>query len=302
MTKVLIDADPGTDDAVAITTLLAAADVDVVGITTVAGNTTLENTTANAQSILELLDRTDVPVASGCERPLAHSLSTAEWIHGPGGLRGDLPAPSGSTLDAHASDFIREQAAEHGTDLTIACLGPMTNVALALARDPDLPATVGGIVAMGGAVRVGGNVTPAAEYNVHADPVAASRVVQDAAPTLVPLDATNRATLPDETLGEFRRSQGPLSTVAKWCDYPEQLQGTDGAAVHDAAVSAHLLDDVLTFERYPLSVIDGRGPCRGATFADTRPESDGQANAAVATDLDVEAFRETVVDALASLA
>ena len=302
MTKVLIDADPGTDDAVAIATLLAADDVDVVGITTVAGNTTLDNATANARSILTLLDRTDVPVARGCDRPLAHQLSTSEWIHGPGGLRGDLPAPAGTTLDAHATEFLREQAREHGTDLTIASLGPMTNLAVALATDPELPSRVGGVVAMGGAVWTGGNVTPAAEFNVHADPVAASRVVQDASPTLVPLDVTDRATFSEATIREFRQEPGPLSTVAEWCDYPEQLRGPDGFAIHDAVVSAQIIDDVLTVEPHALSVIDGHGPCRGATIADTRPDSNAPPTAGVATDVDVEAFRETVVDALASLA
>lgn len=302
MTKVLIDADPGTDDAVAVAALLAAQNVDVVGVTTVAGNSTVENTTANALGVLELLDRTDVPVARGCDRPLAHRLSTTEWIHGPGGLRGDVPAPTDSPVDTHAVEFLREQTREHGTSLTIACFGPLTNLAAALAVDSDLASRVGGVVAMGGAVRAGGNATPAAEYNVYADPVAASRVVQDASPTLVPLDVTESATLTETTLGEFRQADAPLPTVAQWCDYPEELRGPEGVAVHDAAVSAQIIDGVLTVEPRSLSVVDGHGPCRGATIADTRPESDAPTRAGVATDIDVEAFRETVVGALRSLA
>ncbi|SNZ12420.1 Inosine-uridine nucleoside N-ribohydrolase [Natronoarchaeum philippinense] len=301
MSKVLIDADPGTDDAVALAALLAAEAVDVVGVTTVAGNSTVENTTANARSILELFGREDVPVARGCERPLVRSLSTGESIHGPGGLRGDLPAPTGTTTDAHAVEFIREQVDAHGTDLTIACMGPLTNLAVALALDPSLPDRIGRMVAMGGAFEAAGNVTPVAEYNVYVDPAAASRVVQTAAPTLVPLDVTDQARLPASMTDEFRSAGGAGSTIAEWCSYPAEVREAGGDAIHDAAVAAHLLGDVLTLDAQPVSVVDGDGPCRGATIADTRRGTDAPTTASVATEIDVNAFRRTIGDALLSL-
>lgn len=296
-----MDTDPGTDDAVALAALLASDDVEVAGVTTVAGNSSLENTTANALSILELFDRADVPVASGCERPLNHSLSTTESIHGPGGLRGDVPAPRTGAVDTHAVEFILERARNADDDITLACLGPLTNVATALSMEPDLPSMVEDVILMGGAVLTGGNATPAAEYNFYADPVAASRVLQETSPMIAGLNVTNRATLPVETIGEFKRGGSPLSTIGEWCDYPSELEIDGGHAIHDAAVSAQLLGDVLDFESYPVSVVVGRGPCRGAAIADMRPDSDATPNARVAVDIDVEKFRDVLVDTLAGL-
>jgi inosine-uridine nucleoside N-ribohydrolase len=156
-TKLLLDVDPGNDDAIALFIALAAYDIDGVGVTTVAGNTTVDNATQNTLSLLELVDRTNVPVAKGAYRPLADELEIAEHVHGPDGLpevvRKDLSDPVTEPIDQHAVDFILEQADDHGDDLTIAALGPQTNIALALVKDPTLPNMVEDIYQMGGALK-----------------------------------------------------------------------------------------------------------------------------------------------------
>ena len=305
VTNVLVDADPGVDDALALTTALGHPDVSVVGLTTVAGNTTLENATRNALSVLTMAGRTDVPVASGCERPLVGYLTTAEQVHGEGGLRGDLPTPEAAPVDAHAADFIVDAAREHGDDLVIASIGPPTNLALALAKDPVLPDRVADIYLMGGAFRGPGNVTPAAEANFYNDPEAASRTVEDADPRLVGLDVTERATVPrgrirgDTDAGPARTLTGPLATVDEWLDYPEDSLDfrADGAhVVHDTAVIADVAAGVLDFERYAVEVDTSGGPSRGASVADFRSVTDRDPNACVATDIDVEAYRDVVVE------
>ena len=309
VTNVLLDMDPGVDDALALTTALGHPDISVVGLTTVAGNTTLENATRNALSVVTMAGRTDVPVVPGCERPLVGDLTTAEWVHGEGGLRGDLPAPEADPVDAHAADFIADAAREYGDDLTVASIGPPTNLALALARDPDLPNTISDIYVMGGAFRGPGNVTPAAEANFHNDPEAASRTVEDADPRLVGLDVTDRATVPRDRFRESHDAgtdadsvsseDDPLATVDEWLDYPEDSLDfrPDGAhVVHDTAVVADIAADVLDFERYAVEVDTTHGPSRGASVADLRTVTDRDPNARVATDIDVEAYRDAVVE------
>ena len=312
VTNVLVDMDPGVDDALALTTALGHPEVSVVGLTTVAGNTTLENATRNALSVLTMADRTDVPVAAGCERPLVGDLTTAEWVHGEDGLRGDLPDPVADPADVHATDFIADAAREYGDDLVIASIGPPTNLALALARDPDLPDSVSDIYQMGGAFSGPGNVTPAAEANFHNDPEAASRVVEDADPRLVGLDVTDRATVPRDRFGGSSADGGsgatsgpasseadPLATVDAWLDYPEDSLDfrPDGAhVVHDTAVIADIAADVLDFERYAVEVDTARGPSRGASVADLRGVTDRDPNARVATDIDVETYRDVVIE------
>jgi len=291
--KVLFDTDPGCDDAVMLAMALGHDAVDVVGLSTVCGNSTVANTTRNALAILDHGDF-DVPVARGCERPLVDDLTTAEWIHGDAGLRGDLPDPTSEPIDEHGADFVVEQAREHGDDLTIAAVGPQTNLALALAKEPDLPAMVDEIYLMGGAAFQSGNVTPVAEANFHNDPAAASRVIQDADPRMVGLDVTNGASPAPETIDTYEDRGGGFAAVADWIGYPEAAQGVgqDRLAVHDAAVAAALVDpDVVTFEEYFCEVDTTGGPSHGAVVCDRYGVCDAEPNTSVAVDLDVERFR-----------
>lgn len=302
--EVLFDVDPGCDDAIMLAMALGLEEIDVVGITTVCGNSTVDNTTENALSILEAAGRPDIPVSKGCARPLEGELETAEWVHGADGIRGELQSPAGSTTDAHAAHHIVDAAREFGSDLTIAAVGPLPNLALALALEPDLPDIVGEIYLMGGAALTIGNATPMAEANFRNDAVAASRVIQDADPKHVGLDVTNYATVPPEQVREYQAESGGRGLIGDWLDYPESVVdlGEGGPAIHDAAVVADIVEDVLEYERYYCEVDTTGGPSHGATVCDANGVLEHQPNTDVAVDIDVETFRESLIEGVEAYA
>jgi len=303
--RVLFDTDPGCDDALMLAMAFGHPDVDVVGLTTVAGNTTVENTTANARAIASFAGA-EIPVVRGAGRPLVSDLSTAEWVHGERGLRGRelLPDADGERGDRHAAAHIVAAAREYGADLTIAAVGPFTNFALALALEPDLPEMVGDIYVMGGATLTAGNVTPAAEANVHNDPEAASRVVQDCRANLVGLDVTMEATLPFDLPDYLDDTHPWKGVVSEWLDYPAEVNDfveDSGYAVHDAAVAADLIGGVLDFEPYHVEVDTSQGPSRGSTICDYHGIGDEAANTDVAVAIDTEGFRECFLESMEGL-
>lgn len=304
-TPVLIDTDPGNDDAVLLALAAASPAIDLVGVTTVAGNVGLENTTRNARAVLEWAGLPDVPVVPGATGPLVREAETAP-VHGPGGLYGGLPDPDGTPEPGHAARTIVETARAHDGDLVLVAVGPLTNVALALALEPALPELLDELYVMGGAAMTGGNVTPMAEYNFYHDPEAAHRVVRDGDPRLVGLDVTDRATLRGETLRELAAGPDPLRTVAGWLAYTEPENVADALAegdppgTHDATVGVELLGGVLDFERHHATV-ETCGSCRGTLVVDERGVTGGDANVDVALDIDVPAFRETLLSGLRRL-
>src|SRR5439155_10340756 len=190
-TPIVIDCDPGHDDAIAILLALASPEVELIGVTTVAGNQTLDKTTRNALVTLEIAGRSEVPVAAGAEAPLRRDLRTAAHVHGETGLDGpELPEPSARPVRAHASDFLA-QLIEPG--VVLVPTAPLTNLALMLGRHPDMSDRLERIVWMGGAIAEG-NITPAAEFNCFVDPEAAAGVFSSGVPiTMVGLDVTHRA-------------------------------------------------------------------------------------------------------------
>ncbi|WP_227379305.1 nucleoside hydrolase [Haladaptatus halobius] len=307
--KLLLDVDPGIDDALAILMALGNDDVEVVGLTTVMGNTTIENTTKNALALLEFVYRTDIPVARGAGRPFADELVMAEYVHGPGGMpetvREALPEPSTKPIDQNAVDFILEQADEYGDDLTIAAVGPQTNIALAMALDPTLPDKVSDIYQMGGALKTTGNVTPQASFNFYVDAAAAARVVQDGWPTTVGLDVTEPAYLPPEARERFRGRGTYGDVVADILEY--KAQGPDGTVAEggsitsDAVVLAGILGDPLTYEEAYVEIDTTGGPSNGATVYDEHGVYENPPNCTVALNVDIKQCHEVVMSSLEGL-
>ena len=203
--RIIIDTDPGQDDAVAMLTALASPELDVVAVTTVAGNVPLERTTANALAMVELAGRPEVPVHAGCRRPMVRPLVTAEYVHGPTGIDGaDLPDPTLTVTPGHAVDVIVDLLT--GTEQTTVCLlGPHTNLAMAMVKQPAIVGHIDEIVLMGGGFFEGGNTTPAAEFNIYVDPHAAHVVFTSGVPiTMMPLDVTHRALTTDARIARFQ--------------------------------------------------------------------------------------------------
>ncbi len=300
---VIIDTDPGCDDALAITLALESDALEVAGLTTIFGNGTTAATTRNARAILELFDRTDVPIAMGCQQPLLCELETAEHIHGNNGIKGELPTPTPATepVDTHAAQFIIEQAREHEGDLTLIAIGRLTNVALALALEPTLPDLLDEVVLMGGSAFVSGNVTPLASANFYGDPHAARRVVRDCSPHIVPIDVTQYATLPLDWIDALPQDHPIGGPVYEWATYysPSVLEryGIETAAIHDALAIASLIDDrILQWKPYYVEVGSDSGLAQGALVVDGHGTTGKEPNANVALEAEYDRYREIVTE------
>ena len=248
--KIIIDTDPGQDDAIAILVALASEELDVIGITAVAGNVPLSLTEVNARKICELVKRPDIRVFAGCDRPMRRPLVTAENVHGETGLDGPhLPPPTMTLQSLHAVDFIVQSLLEHDAQsLTLCALGPLTNIAQAMNQEPRIIPRIQQIILMGGANFERGNVTPAAEFNIYVDPHAADIVFSSGAPvTVMPLDVTHQALTSPERIQAFRTIGNRAgSVVADWASFFERFDtakyGMEGAPLHDPCVIAYLLE------------------------------------------------------------
>ena len=306
-TPILIDCDPGHDDAIALLLALASPEVELLGVTTVAGNQTLEKTTTNALRVLELAGRGDVPVAAGADRPLARELFIADYVHGESGLDGpELPEPRTKPVDQHAVDFLAEQILGSQLPVTLVPVGPLTNVALLLSRHPEAAENVERIVIMGGAVAEG-NVTPAAEFNIYVDPEAAWRVFHSGLPvTMIGLDVTHQALMMPAHVERLRASGDVGRFVAELHDffvrYHERTYGTEGAPIHDAVAVAQVLRPgiVETLHRHVDVDCESR-LCRGRTVVDLWHRTGGEPNADVGVGIDADAFLELLCERIASL-
>ena len=306
-TPTLIDCDPGHDDAIALLLALASPEVELLGVTTVAGNQTLEKTTTNALRVLELAGRGDVPVAAGADRPLARELFIADYVHGESGLDGpELPEPRAEPVDQHAVDFLAERILGSPRPVTLVPIGPLTNVALLLSRYPQAAGNVERVVIMGGAVAEG-NVTPAAEFNIYVDPEAAWRVFHSGLPvTMIGLDVTHRALMMPVHVEPLRASSEVGRFVAELHDffvrYHERTYGTEGAPIHDAVAVAQVLRPgiVETLHRHVDVDCESR-LCRGRTVVDLWHRTGEQPNADVGVGIDADAFLELLCERIASL-
>lgn len=309
MIPVLVDCDPGQDDAIALLLALASPELELLGVTTVAGNQTLDKTTANALRVLELAGREDIPVAAGADRPLVRELVVAADAHGETGLDGpNLPPPRTRPLELHAVDFLAERVLASDRPPTLVPLGPLTNVSLLLAHHPEAAGRLERIVLMGGAIGEG-NMTPSAEFNVWVDPEAAARVFASGVDvTMVGLDVTNRALVRAEH-AERLRGEGRIgAAVADMLDFYggfyREVYDYEGCPVHDALALAHVIRPGLveTSERH-VAVELGSGLCRGRTVVDMRRRAVlPEPNAHVAVGVDVDAFTGLLLERLSALA
>ncbi|GHD99318.1 hypothetical protein U879_09285 [Defluviimonas sp. 20V17] len=308
--KIIIDTDPGQDDAVAILLALASPELEVLGITAVAGNVPLPLTARNARNVCELAGRPDIKVFAGCDAPLSRKLVTAEHVHGKTGLDGPaLPDPKMPLQDAHAVDFLIETLrAEAPGSVTLCPIGPLTNIATAFRRAPDIIPRVQEIVLMGGAYFEVGNITPAAEFNIYVDPEAAAIVFASGAPiTVMPLDVTHKALTTRARVEAFRAmGTEPGRMVAEWTDFFERFDiakyGSEGAPLHDPCVIAWLLQPDLFSGRRINVEIETKGTyTTGMTVADWWGVSGRPANALFIGDVDADGFFRLLTERIARL-
>jgi inosine-uridine nucleoside N-ribohydrolase len=300
-TPVLLDCDPGHDDAIALLLALASPEIELLGVTTVAGNQTLEKTTANAIRVLDFAGRDDIRVARGADRPLVRDPFVAAYVHGETGLDGpDLPPPQREPLEQHAVDFL----AEHAAGATLVAVGPLTNVALLLARYPD--ARPERIVLMGGSIGLG-NVTPAAEFNIWADPESAARVFSSGLDvTMIGLDVTHAALLLTDHV-ERLRAAGPTGRmVAELYDFfhrfHAQTYGFAGSPIHDAVAVAHVIrPDLVRTERRHVAIECDSELTRGRTVVDLWRRTGNEPNAHVGIEIDARTFIELLLERIPTL-
>lgn len=304
-TPVILDCDPGHDDAIALLLALASPELDLLGVTIVHGNQTLAKTTANALRVLDLVGRADVPVAPGADRPLTRELTVASHVHGESGLDGPaLPPAARSPLGEHAVDFMERTIAASAVPVTLVPTGPLTNIALLLERTGG--ANVERIVLMGGAIAEG-NMTPAAEFNIWADPEAAQAVFHSGLDTtMIGLDVTHRA-VSTPALQDRLRATGTIGRfVADLIDffavYHYETYGWDGAPIHDPVAVAHAITPrlVTTIESNVEVELDSE-LCRGRTVVDRWKRTGRSVNANVGIDLDADGFFDLLVERIGRL-
>ena len=307
--KIIIDTDPGQDDAVAILLALASPELEVLGITAVAGNVPLALTARNARVVCELAGRPDMPVRAGCDRPMGRDLVTAEHVHGKTGLDGaDLPDPRAPLAEGHAVDWLIEALrAEPPGSVTLCPLGPLTNIGTALRRAPDIAGRIARIVLMGGAYFQVGNITPAAEFNIYVDPEAAEIVFGSGVPlTVVPLDCTHKALTTRARNDAFRAAGRVGPAVAGWTGFFERFDmekyGSAGAPLHDPLVIAWLLrPDLFTGREINVEIETASALTRGMTVADWWGVTDRAPNALFLGDVDADGFFALLTERIARL-
>ncbi len=308
--RIIIDTDPGQDDAVAILLALASPEIEVVGITAVAGNVPLSLTSLNARKICELAGRPDTLVFAGAPRPLCRTLVTAEEVHGRTGLDGPvLPEPQMPLQPGHAVDFIVETLlSEPAGSITLATLGPLTNIALALNRAPEIAMKVKQIVMMGGGYFEQGNVTPSAEFNIYVDPQAADVVFRSGIPIIMmPLDVTHKALTTKKRVEAIRTLGTPVAdAVAQLLDFferfDEEKYGTDGGPLHDPCVIAWLLKPELFSGRHVNVTVETMSELTmGSTVVDWWHVTDRPKNAEVMRDIDDDGFFNLLTERLGRL-
>jgi purine nucleosidase len=291
--RIIIDTDPGIDDALTILLALASPEIQLEALTITQGNVTVEKGTRNALAVLEFLGASQIPVAQGCSLPMVGPLLASDHIHGTSGLGNtNLPEPNMNPVPKHAIDYLIKRFLAEPGEISLFAIGPLTNVALAIRKEPRFAEAVKKMVIMGGAIREGGNITPQAEFNVYCDPHAAHVVFHSGIPiTLIPLDVTHKCMLYTEQIKQLNQRENPIArfvaeATATYINFTKTKTGVDGCALHDPLTLATVIaPEVLTFEEHYVDVDISSGPSLGGTFADFYHTTGNPPNMKVALDV-----------------
>lgn len=307
--RIIIDTDPGVDDALAFLLALASPEIKLEALTTTQGNVTLETATRNALAVLELARASHIPVAAGSVVPLVQPLRASAYVHGESGIgNSKLPAPRNKPISKHAVDYLIERVLAEPNELSIFPIGPLTNIAMAIRKEPKFANAVKELVIMGGAIHENGNVTPLAEFNIYVDPHAAHIVFHSGIPiTLIPLDVTHKCLLKPEHVDRLLKINSPISRFIK--DSVETYfkfsydRGFAGCALHDPLTLATVIaPELLTLKEYYVDVDHSGGVAMGKTFADIFGVTKKHANMKVAMEVHGEDFIELFVQRMETLA
>ncbi|MEY2814986.1 MAG: hypothetical protein RIS05_734 [Actinomycetota bacterium] len=307
--KVILDTDPGIDDALALILLKAMPEVSLQAITVTHGNTTVEKCTTNALKLVELLGLTDVPVAMGATGPLVKNLSIAEETHGDTGLGHTvLPEPQTKISGTNAANLIIEIVNANPGEITILCIGPVTNLALALLKDPSLRKKIKNVVSMAGSIHYPGNATPSSEYNVFCDPESYDILLRSGIDlTIVPLDVTYQCLFTKSHMERLSDVREDIRTfidrsTSFYMEFHAEYQGIQGCAINDPLAAALLVNpDLVSYRDYYVD-IELRGEFTTAKLSADHFKASGNApNAKVAMEVDVEAFMDFFIERVKAL-
>ena len=307
--RIIIDTDPGVDDAFAFLLALASPEIQLEALTTTQGNVTLEKATRNALSVLELGHASHIPVAAGSVLPLVNPLRASADVHGASGIgNSKLPEPSTQPLPQHAVDYLTERVLAEPGELSIFPIGPLTNLAMAIRKEPKFAPAVKELVIMGGAITENGNVTPLAEFNIFVDPHAAHIVFHAGVPiTLIPLDVSHKCLLKQEHVDRLMKIDSPITRFIKdsieiYFKFSYE-RGFSGCALHDPLTLATVIaPELLTLKEYYVDVDHSTGVAMGKTFADIFNVTKKPANMKVAMDVRGDDFIELFLQRMESLA
>jgi purine nucleosidase len=317
--RIIIDTDPGVDDALTFLLALASPEIRLEAVTITQGNVNVEKGTRNALAVLEMLNASHIPVAQGTSLPIVarpgsaaqarRSLLASDLVHGGSGLgEANLPEPATKPLPQHAIDYLIERFLAEPGEISLFAIGPLTNVALAIRKEPRFAGAVKEMVIMGGAIREGGNITPQAEFNVYCDPHAAHIVFHSGIPiTLIPLDVTHKCILYSEQIKQVNKQETSISrfvadATATYINFTKTKTGVEGCALHDPLTLATVIaPELLTFEEHYVNVDISDGPSLGCTFADFYHSTSKSPNMKVALDVRGEEFVELFLQRMETL-
>lgn len=307
--KVILDTDPGIDDALAFILLKAMPEVSLQAITTTHGNTTVQKCTTNALKLVELLGMHDIPVAEGAHEPLVKTLSVAEETHGDTGLgHAVLPAPTTRVVESNAANLIIDIVNANPGEITILCIGPVTNLALALLKEPSLRKKIKNVVSMAGTIHYPGNATPSSEYNVFCDPEAFDILLKSGIDlTIVPLDVTYKCLFTKEHIKRLAGARDDIRTfidraTAFYMEFHLEYQGIEGCAINDPLAAAILIKpELVTMRDYYLDIELHGDHTTAKLSADHFVALGNPPNAQVAMEVDVEGFMDFFIERVSAL-